>query len=104
MGNIHHLQVKLEAVLIQGYVEVSSAISCLECRNEGGVIGGIVWVTFTTCMFILKLPWPLSPPSFTHTSLEGMVSCQVRPLGDLFERDTMKSMVIQDGESTYSRW
>ena len=68
------------------FVKVGSAISCLDCRNEAGVMGGIVWVTFTTCMFILKLRRPLSPPSFTHTSLEGMVSCQMRPLGDLFSK------------------
>lgn len=65
------------------------------------------WVTLTTCIFILKLPWPLSPPSFTHTSLEGMaLLCQVRPLADLIKRNSVilwrfrtLTLLTQGGES-----
>ena len=47
-------------------------------RDEFGLL------TFTTCMFSLKLPRPLSPPIFMQTSEEGIVlSCPVRPLADL---------------------
>ena len=41
-------------------------------------------MTFIICIVSLKLPWPLSPPSFTHISCGGIApSCQVSPSGEL---------------------
>ena len=41
-------------------------------------------VTFMSCIVSLKLPCPLSPPSFIHISCGGIApSCQVSPSGEL---------------------
>ena len=42
------------------------------------------WGTFNICSVNLKLPWPLSPPNFSHISLAGIApSCHVNPVDDL---------------------
>ena len=63
-------------------MEVGDAITCSEDEDQCRILLG-VWV-LGIHELNLKVPWPLSPPSFIHSSSAGIApSCQVRPLKHL---------------------
>ena len=67
--------------LVWRFVVVSPAINIESRQVFFWELG--CFILLQSCKFNLKLPCPLSPPSFSQISFSGMTLCHVSPSGVL---------------------